>query len=683
MNLIRDAIDHEHFVLDLDARDFPSIFAQVIRHLVDRGLVQPDAAEQIEATLVEREAKVSTAIGHAVAVPHAYLDEIEEQIILFVRLAKPLNLGSPDGIPTRFLFFLLGPPGSTSQHLDILASVARLMSDTQFRFELGVAKSQHDLLAALDSFQTRTAPPSVPIVEPRESLVYTGRWFGGMIQDIRRRLPHYASDFRDGMHSKCVASTLFLFFACLAPAVTFGGIMAELTDGHIGAVEMIVGSAVCGVVFALVAGQPLVILGGTGPLLIYTWLLYVLCQQVGLEDYFLESRAWVGLWTGAFLLVLAATDASCLMKYFTRFTDEIFAALISIIFIYAAVEALTHTVLEVYQNERVSHDRALVPLLLAFGTFFIALNLSQFRRSRYLLPKIREFLSDFGPTLALAAMTLAAVVWFHDVETEALPAPDTVQPSIERSWLINIFDVPRWVWLASIGPAILAAVLVYLDQNITARLINSRDNKLKKGEAYHHDLAVMGLLIIVCSLFGLPWLVAATVRSLNHLRSLATVEEVLDRDGDTHERILHVRETRVTGLAIHLLIGLSVLALPLLKVIPMAVLYGLFLFMGVVSMAGNQFFERLRLWLMDSSLYPATHYIRRVPVWTIHKFTLLQLVCLIVLGAVELSPLGILFPLFVVLLVPVRFLAGHCFSSEHLEALDSEEEPEEEETHWA
>lgn len=280
-------------------------------------------------------------------------------------------------------------------------------------------------------------------------------------------------------------------------------------------------------------------------------------------------------------------------------------------------------------------------------------------------------------------MTLASVIWFYDVETETLPANDAVQPTIERSWLINLFDAPRWVRLASIGPAILAAVLVYLDQNITARLINSRDNKLQKGEAYHHDLAVMGMLIVVCSLFGLPWLVAATVRSLNHLRSLATVEEVLDRDGETHERTLHVRETRVTGLAIHLLIGLSVLALPLLKVIPMSVLFGLFLFMGIVSMAGNQFFERLRLWLMDSSLYPATHYIRRVPVWTIHKFTLLQLVCLLVLGVVELSPLGILFPLFVVLLVPVRFLAGRLFKPEHLEALDSEEEPEEEETHWA
>ncbi|MCP4172411.1 MAG: HCO3- transporter, partial [Fuerstiella sp.] len=497
------------------------------------------------------------------------------------------------------------------------------------------------------------------------------------------RLPHYASDFRDGFHSKSVASTLFLFFACLAPAVTFGGIMAELTDNHIGAVEMIVASAFCGVTYALFAGQPLIILGGTGPLLVFTWLLYVLCGQIELGDYFLEVFAWVGLWTGLMLIVLAATDASCLVKYFTRFTDEIFAALISIIFIYAAVEALAEIVSDVYQVERTSHDQALVPLILAMGTFAIAFTLSRFRRSRFLLPQVREFLSDFGPTIALAAMTVAAVTWFHDVQTTTLPAPDAIRPTVERSWLVNPLAAPTWVWLAAIGPAILATLLLFLDQNITARLINSPDHKLQKGDAYHYDLALLGGLVAVCSLFGLPWLVAATVRSLNHVRSLATVENVVDRGGDSRERVLHVRETRVTALAIHVLIGLSVLALPLLKVIPMAVLYGLFLFMGVVSMAGNQFFERLRLWLMDSSLYPSTHYMRRVPTWTIHKFTLLQLVCLIVLGLVEVSPLGILFPLFLVLLVPVRMLAGRFFTPEELAALDAEEEPKEEATQWA
>jgi hypothetical protein len=47
------------------------------------------------------------------------------------------------------------------------------------------------------------------------------------------------------------------------------------------------------------------------------------------------------------------------------------------------------------------------------------------------------------------------------------------------------------------------------------------------------------------------------------------------------------------------------------------------------------------------------------------------------------SRFGILFPLFIALLVPVRIFANRCFEPQHLAALDAEEEPEEEETHWA
>jgi hypothetical protein len=87
---------------------------------------------------------------------------------------------------------------------------------------------------------------------------------------------------------------------------------------------------------------------------------------------------------------------------------------------------------------------------------------------------------------------------------------------------------------------------------------------------------------------------------------------------------------------------------------------------------------------MDRNLYPSTHYIRKVPNLIIHKFTLLQLLCLAMLWGVKASSrFGILFPLFIALLVPVRIFANRCFEPQHLAALDAEEEPEEEETHWA
>lgn len=56
-------------------------------------------------------------------------------------------------------------------------------------------------------------------------------------------------------------------------------------------------------------------------------------------------------------------------------------------------------------------------------------------------------------------------------------------------------------------------------------------------------------------MLGLPWMCAATVRSINHLMALCTKEEVVDAHGHKTERIASVAETRLTGLLIHLLIG--------------------------------------------------------------------------------------------------------------------------------
>jgi mannitol/fructose-specific phosphotransferase system IIA component (Ntr-type) len=679
MKQIKEAFHKNHMILDLDATDIESAIRGTIQSMEADGFLSEKATDQVISALLQREQEIPTAIGHAIAVPHAYIDVLTEPLIIFVRLARPVNMNAPDGISTQFLFVLLGPPGSAARHLDTLANIARLTSDEEFRFDISVANTQDELLKAIDNFTARTTvPPKIIDDKIPEGLSYSGSLFGGIRSDVARRIPHYLSDLRDGMNLKCVSSTLFLFFACLAPAVTFGGVMAIQTGGQIGVIEMLLATSVCGVVYGLFSGQPLLIPSGTGPLLILTGLIFQLCSDLNIP--FLPTYAWIGIWTSLILIILAVTEASCLMKYFTRFTAEIFSALISLIFIYEAIRSIMVIFQE--QDAHKHHDIALLSLLLALGTFYIAMNLSRFRRSSYLISHLREFLADFGPTIALAAMTLISI-WLHEVELDVLPIPNSFGTTNDRPWSVDLFAVTNWVRLAAIGPAILVSLLIFLNQNITAMLVNSSDHKLKKGSSYHYDLALIGIMVGVCSLFGLPWLVAAIVQSLNHVRSLATTENSVSKTGDRRERITHVRENRVTPLMINLLIGGSLLFLPLLRSIPMAVLYGLFLFMGVVSMSGNQLFERLSLWLKEPRLYPPTHYVRMVPIRTLHKFTFIQVTCLVVLWLVKSTVLGILFPLLIALLVPVRFLLNRVMDTKHLAILDASEEPEEEETHWA
>lgn len=58
------------------------------------------------------------------------------------------------------------------------------------------------------------------------------QWFQGLREDLRRRGPLYKSDWTDGLHGKTLPAILFLYFACLAPAVAFGGISYGLTKGE-------------------------------------------------------------------------------------------------------------------------------------------------------------------------------------------------------------------------------------------------------------------------------------------------------------------------------------------------------------------------------------------------------------------------------------------------------------------
>lgn len=681
MENLAEAIRQGLILLDSDSHDMDDVLLDVVQRCVSAEIIPSATQESVLERLQDREALDSTAIGRGVAIPHAYVDGDIRPTVVFVRLKHPLDVRAIDGEPARYLFILIGTTGQVDDHLNTLASIALAMSDNELRYDLREAGSSEEILQAFDGFMQRQLPHLAETRPPEQDVpASTGSLFGGITQDIQRRLPHLASDFTDGFSRRTLTAVVFLYFSCLTPAILFGGLMHNFTGGQIGAAEMLVATAGCGVVFALLAGQPLIILGGTGPLLVFTGILWRLCIALGIP--FLETWAWVGLWTAAFTLLLAFTDASSLIRHCTRFTEEIFGALIALLFIGEAVGRMIGYLQDARSPDG-ARDVAFLSLILAVGTFITAMLLSRLRRSRYAFPQVREFLSDFGPTLAVLLLLLFSLL-FPAANLSTLSVPDSLSPSSGRHWIISPFDAPVWVWLAAAVPAIPAAVLVFLDQNITARLVNSTEHRLRKGAGYHLDLAIVGGLIGICALTGLPWLVAATVRSLNHVRALATVEERITPRGDRRDEIVHTRETRVTGLIVHLLIGLSLLILlPYLDIIPEALLYGLLLYMGVVSIGSSQLFQRASLWATDPSLYPRTHYIRKVPMQIIHQFTLLQVGCLVVLWIVQASPLAVLLPVFIAMLVLVRILATGYFSEDHLAALDAAQLPaEEDESEW-
>ncbi|KAG8247288.1 Sodium bicarbonate cotransporter 3 [Homalodisca vitripennis] len=134
----------------------------------------------------------------------------------------------------------------------------------------------------------------------------TGRLFGGLVNDLKRKVPWYWSDFKDALAMQCVASWIFLYFACLSPIITFGGLLSEATGKNMAAMESLVSGFVCGIGYGFFSGQPLTILGSTGPVLVFETIVYDFCGSAGWD--YLSFRLWIGLWVAFGLFILVSVD---------------------------------------------------------------------------------------------------------------------------------------------------------------------------------------------------------------------------------------------------------------------------------------------------------------------------------------------------------------------------------------
>uniref|UniRef100_A0A452F0B5 Anion exchange protein n=1 Tax=Capra hircus TaxID=9925 RepID=A0A452F0B5_CAPHI len=683
---------------------------------------------------------------------------LEQPAAAFVRLNEAVLLESvlEVPVPVRFLFVMLGPSHTSTDYHELGRSIATLMSDKLFHEAAYQADDRQDLLSAISEFLDGSIviPPSE--VEGRDllrsvaafqrellrkrrereqtkaelttqggyvapgkelsmelgsseaapdddPLLRTGSVFGGLVRDVKRRYPHYPSDLRDALHSQCVAAVLFIYFAALSPAITFGGLLGEKTEGLMGVSELIVSTAVLGVLFSLLGAQPLLVVGFSGPLLVFEEAFFKFCRAQDLE--YLTGRVWVGLWLVVFVLALVAAEGSFLVRYISPFTQEIFAFLISLIFIYETFHKLykvftEHPLLPFYPPEgaleaeldlnasalpptegppgpRNQPNTALLSLILMLGTFLIAFFLRKFRNSRFLGGKARRIIGDFGIPISILVMVLVDYS-ITDTYTQKLTVPTglSVTSPSKRTWFIpplgSARPFPPWMMVAAAVPALLVLILIFMETQITALIVSQKARRLLKGSGFHLDLLLIGSLGGLCGLFGLPWLTAATVRSVTHVNAL-TVMRTAIAPGDKPQ-IQEVREQRVTGVLIASLVGLSIVMGAVLRRIPLAVLFGIFLYMGVTSLSGIQLSQRLLLILMPAKHHPEQPYVTKVKTWRMHLFTCIQLGCIALLWVVKSTAASLAFPFVLLLTVPLRrCLLPRLFQDRELQALDSED----------
>ncbi|XP_010743467.2 solute carrier family 4 member 1b (Diego blood group) isoform X2 [Larimichthys crocea] len=682
------------------------------------------------------------------------LDFLEKPTVAFVRLKESVVLDSAleAPVPVRFIFVLVGSNKTDMDYHETGRSMAALMADKVFNQAAFRAKSVRELTDAVADFMdcSIVIPPteiqneamltsiisfqkkllqdrsqgsdSTPCLEskprrvsissgppPEDPLSRTGRPFGGMIRDIKKRYQYYKSDITDALNAQVLAAVIFIYFAALSPAITFGGLLADKVENMMGVPELLISTSVQGIIFCLIAAQPVLVIGFSGPLLVFEEAFFAFCQSQDTE--YIVGRVWVGVWLVIIVVLIVAFEGSFLVRFISRFTQEIFSILISLIFIYETFAKLArtfknHPLILNYDHlnstienpwhpkveETIMYDNAtgnmtvimktfkppypntaLLSMCLMLGCFFIAFFLRQFKNGTFLPGKVRRLLGDFGVPISIFLMVVIDYN-ISDTYTQKLVVPKGLMVSnpAKRGWLINPFGehktFPVWLMFASCVPALLVFILIFLESQITTLIVSKPERKMVKGSGFHFDLLVLVGMGGLSAIFGVPWLSAATVRSVTHANALTVMSK------GTKPVIEKVNEQRVSGVLVALLVGLSILMEPILKMIPMAALFGIFLYMGVTSLNGIQLWDRMLLLLVPKKYHPDEPYATRVSTGRMHLFTAIQIVCLVVLWIVKSSPVSLALPFILILTIPLRmFMTGRLFTELEIKCLDADD----------
>uniref|UniRef100_A0A8C2PV91 Anion exchange protein n=1 Tax=Cyprinus carpio TaxID=7962 RepID=A0A8C2PV91_CYPCA len=727
---IRRTMNTGLMMLDREEKTLSSVIEKIVDALVSKKEIQPGDRDKVLQALMRKQRYYT----------HHFL---ERPTIAFVRLRDAVVLESAleTLLPVRFIFILIGPTTTDMDYHECGRAMAALLADKAFNQAAFQAQSDGELTDAVGDFmdccivippteiqdesmltslipfqkkllqeKLRPSDPKLRLdVKPQDSLARTGVLFGGMIRDLKRRYQYYVSDITDALNAQVVAAIIFIYFAALSPAITFGGLLADKVDNMMGVSELMISTSVLGIIFCLIAAQPVLVIGFSGPLLVFEEAFFNFCKSQDIE--YIVGRVWVGAWLVVIVVVIVAFEGSFLVRFISRFTQEIFSILISLIFIYETFAKLgrvfkEHPLILNYEHvnttaedpwhsavssqrlldnvtgnmsvmKSVTHrpypNTALLSMCLMFGTFSIAYYLRMFKNGKFLPGKIRRLLGDFGVPIAIFLM-VAVDISIEDTYTQKLVVPKGLQVSNPkmRGWLINPMGehkpFPIWLMFASVVPAMLVFILIFLESQITTLIVSKPERKMVKGSGFHMDLLILVSMGGLSAIFGIPWLSAATVRSVSHANALTVMSK-----GPKPE-IEKVLEQRVSGVVVALLVGLSILMEPILKMIPITALFGIFLYMGITSLSGIQLWDRMLLLLIPKKYHPNEPYATKVSTKRMHVFTAIQMVCLAVLWMVKSSPVSLALPFILILTIPLRmFMTGRLFTEQEMKYLDGDD----------
>lgn len=147
MNL-HEIISRECVRAPLEHSDKKGVIDELVTMLADTGVITDPAA--FAETVWAREQARSTGIGHGLAIPHGKSELVTSLAMAVGKPAEPIDFGSIDGKPVRLVVLLASPVDQTSEHIQALARISRLMTVEDFRNKIYTADDAGDIFDMLN-----------------------------------------------------------------------------------------------------------------------------------------------------------------------------------------------------------------------------------------------------------------------------------------------------------------------------------------------------------------------------------------------------------------------------------------------------------------------------------------------------------------------------------------------------
>ncbi|KAJ8624141.1 hypothetical protein MRB53_032671 [Persea americana] len=370
--------------------------------------------------------------------------------------------------------------------------------------------------------------------------------FEGITRDVKGRAACYKQDWKNGFLSgfRILAPTAYIFFASALPVIAFGEQLSRETDEKLSMVETLASTAICGIIHSVFGGQPLLIVGVAEPTVIMYSYLYSFAKStkaVG-GDLYLAWAGWVCVWTAFLLFVLAIFNACNIISKFTRISGELFGMLITVLFFQEAIKGVVGEFRVSKGEEPTSplhqfnwlYTNGLLGVIFSFGLLCTALKSRKARSWRYSTGWLRSFIADYGVPLMVVlwtAMSFAIPSKIPSGVPRRLFSPLPWEPNSLYHWTVikDMLRVPPLYILAAFLPALMVAGLYFFDHSVASQLAQQGEFNLKHPSAYHYDILVLGFMVLVCGLIGLPPSNGVLPQSPMHTKSLAVLKRQLLR----------------------------------------------------------------------------------------------------------------------------------------------------------